>query len=142
MKIKNWSKCLQKISMILLLAMLFMPACTTTAYVNPDAEDKIGGTGIDSQDIRFVTKKMCKEILKSSVIRKSATRPKIEIVPLKNSSRFRINCDIFTTKIRNNLISNAGGRISFLATQADRKHVERIRMKNARALPIRTSKQL
>ena len=132
MKIKNCLNYSAKFGITFILAaLILLPACSgissRTSYVDPDVEDGIGGTGIESQDIRSVTQQMCRSILNSAAIQKCKTKPRIEIVSMKNTSRFRINTGIFTLKIRNNLICYGGSEMTFLATKSDRRHVERIR---------------
>ena len=99
---------------------LFLAGCTTvetshTRSIQPDQDDELGGTGIESTDIRTVSRKMAASILDVPQIMKAQGTPKIALLPVKNSTRFIINKDIFTKKIRIELNQNASGRITFLA---------------------------
>lgn len=61
------SRCLSLLAVIMLLGLIMMPGCKPsqkTAYINPDDEDSLGGTGIDSGDVRTVCEKMCRSILR------------------------------------------------------------------------------
>ncbi len=100
---------------------------TSTTYVDMDREDSMGGTGIDSQDIRTICQRMCRSILETPRIIEAKTRAVIEITPVKNHSRFRIDADIFTLKIRNQLLKFAQGKVLFLAANSDKANIERIR---------------
>jgi len=111
-----------KRSMIILGAFcLFLSGCATleTSYtktIQPDQDDGLGGTGIESTDIRTVSRKMAASILEvPQILRAQGAPPKIALLPVKNSTRFIINKDIFTKKIRIELNQNAMGKVTFLA---------------------------
>lgn len=88
-----------------------------TAYRNPDDEDSLGGTGIDSGDVRSVCQKMCRSILSTPEITNAEGRPTIALLPVINRTRFRIDADILTEKMRNQLIQFAGDKVRFLARE-------------------------
>lgn len=99
---------------------LFLAGCTTleTSYtktIQPDQDDELGGTGIESTDIRTVSRKMAESILGVPQIMNAQGSPKIALLPVKNSTRFIINKDMFTKKIRIQLNQNAQGKVTFLA---------------------------
>ena len=100
---------------------LFLAGCTTleTSYtktIQPDQDDGLGGTGIESTDIRTVSRKMAASILEvPQISRAQGAAPKVALLPVKNSTRFIINKDIFTKKIRIELNQNAMGKVTFLA---------------------------
>jgi hypothetical protein len=99
---------------------LFLAGCATvetshTRSIQPDQDDELGGTGIESTDIRTVSRKMAASILDVPQIMKAQGTPKIALLPVKNSTRFIINKEIFTKKIRIELNQNALGKITFLA---------------------------
>jgi len=100
---------------------LFLYGCATletshTRTILPDEDDNLGGTGIESTDIRTVARKMAVSILEVPEITKvQSAAPKIALLPVKNSTRFLINSDIFTKKIRIQLNENAQGKLRFLA---------------------------
>lgn len=110
-----------KHSKIVFLAIcLFLAGCATieTSYtktIQPDQDDELGGTGIESTDIRTVSRKMAASILEVPQIMNAQGSPKIALLPVKNSTRFIINKDIFTKKIRIELNQNAMGKVTFLA---------------------------
>jgi PBP1b-binding outer membrane lipoprotein LpoB len=62
-----------------------------------------------------VARKMAASILDVPEIAKAQGTPKIALLPVKNSTRFVINKDIFTKKIRIELNENAQGKVRFLA---------------------------
>lgn len=100
--------------------LILIAGCTTleTSYTKtilPDQDDGLGGTGIESTDIRTVSRKMAESILNVPQIMNAQGSPKIALLPVKNSTRFIINKDIFTKKIRIQLNQNAQGKMTFLA---------------------------
>lgn len=99
---------------------LFLAGCTTveTSYTRTvplDEDDGLGGTGIEATDIRTVSRKMAESILNVPQIMNAQGSPIIALLPVKNSTRFIINKDIFTKKIRIQLNQNAQGKMTFLA---------------------------
>jgi len=100
--------------------LLFFPGCATapvshSQVIMPDDDDGLGGTGIDSEDVRTASRKMAISILEVPEIMKAQGVPRIALLPVKNSTRFIINKDILTQKIRIELNKNAAGKVRFLA---------------------------
>ncbi len=88
-----------------------------TAYIDPDVEDKLGGTGVDSQDIRSICQQMSRAIINTPEIVNAEKRPTIALTDIENNTRFRIDVTILTEMIRDELINNAGGKVRFLARE-------------------------
>lgn len=101
----------------------FCSACATvgppshTTVILPDEDDRLGGTGIESTDVRTVARKMAESILEVPEIAQAVGMPRIALLPVKNSTRFIIDKDIFTKKIRIELNKNAKGKMRFLARE-------------------------
>jgi|SRR5882724_5564351 len=91
------------------------PSGVPVAQMKPDEQGFVAGTGIESQDLVAVTDKMARSILAVPQIARAQTTPRIVIDPVKNETRFPINKDLFTDKIRIQLNTQATGRVSFLA---------------------------
>ena len=101
---------------------LFLSSCATTAptrsystSISPDEDDRLGGTGIESTDIRTAARKMAESILEVPEISQTDGVPRITLLPVVNNTRFIINQDIFTKKIRIDLNKNSQGKMRFLA---------------------------
>lgn len=108
----------------LLILCFFCSSCATvtapsshTTIILPDEDDQLGGTGIESTDVRTVARKMAESILEIPEIAQAVGTPRIALLPVKNSTRFIINKDIFTQKIRIELNKNANGKVRFLARE-------------------------
>lgn len=111
-----------KKAVLLAILCIFCSACATGPYsvshsrtVLPDSDDGLGGTGIEAIDIRTVARKMAVSILDIPEIMNASGMPRIALLPVENSTRFIINKDIFTKKIRIELNKNATGKVRFLA---------------------------
>ena len=99
----------------MLIALL--AGCVTTSSSNrlhPDQEDSLGGTGINSPDVRTVAQQMARAIVVSPAVQNKQTPPRILILPVRNRTRFRIDTEIFTVIIRDIMIENAGDKVKFL----------------------------
>jgi hypothetical protein len=97
-----------------------------SVYVNPDEPDVVGGTGIDSQDVRTVAQVMSHDLV-SALARPGETRPIIALLPTRNETRFRIDTDIITQQMRDQLMQFAGDRARFVV----RSRIEDVRAERA-----------
>ena len=91
------------------------PSGVPVTEMRPDERGSVAGTGIESQDLVAVTDKMARSILAVPQITRASVPPRIVIDPVKNETRFPINKDLFTDRIRIQLNSKAIGRMTFLA---------------------------
>ena len=91
------------------------PSGVPVTEMKPDERGFVAGTGVESQDLVSVTDKMARSILAIPQIARAQATPRIVIDPVKNETRFPINKDLFTDRIRIQLNSKATGRVSFLA---------------------------
>ena len=81
--------------------------------VDPDQDDEVGGTGVDSADIRATADKIARSLLGMERIFANGT-PYVVVKPPENQTRFQINASMITDKIVTELMKNAGGRIEFV----------------------------
>jgi PBP1b-binding outer membrane lipoprotein LpoB len=86
-----------------------------TAVIHPDERDNIGGTGIDSEDVRTAASRMAGAILSVPAVAAKPGAAGIAIAPVRNSSRHLIDKDIFTARLRVELNKVAQGRVRFFA---------------------------
>src|SRR5687768_15863835 len=91
------------------------PSGVGVREMRPDERGTVVGTGIESQDLVTVTDKMARSILSVPQITSAQNIPRIVIDPVKNETRFPINKDLFTDRIRIQLSARATGRVYFLA---------------------------
>ncbi len=96
-------------------ALLSGAGCQKKAtYINPDAESKVEGTGLESRDIRAIVQTMTKELLASPSISKFDGIPRVAVLPVENRTRFLIDQDIFTTMITDHVIQDAQGQLGIV----------------------------
>jgi len=119
-----WSK------LVLVLMIFALSSCASvprsvshSSVVLPDSDDGLGGTGIEATDVRTVSRRMAVSILEIPEIMNSDQAPMVALLPVENSTRFIIDKDIFTKKIRIELNRNAKGKIRFLARDKVRKDI-------------------
>ncbi|MEO7414085.1 MAG: CsgG/HfaB family protein [Opitutaceae bacterium] len=93
------------------------PSGVPVTEMKPDERGFVAGTGVESQDLVAVTDKMARSILAVPQITRAQATPRIVIDPVKNETRFPINKDLFTDRIRIQLNSKATGRVLFLARE-------------------------
>ncbi len=91
------------------------PAGVGVTRLNADEQGFVSGTGVESQDLVAVTDKMARSVLAIPQIANAATPPIIVLDPVDNQTRFPINKNIFLTRIRTGLNSQAHGKVTFLA---------------------------
>lgn len=92
------------------------PSGVPVTVLKPDEQGFIAGSGIESQDLVAVTDKMARSLLSTPEIQNfSPAPPRIVLLPVENDTRFPINKDIFTTRIRALLNTQAQGKMRFLA---------------------------
>ncbi|MHB8131751.1 MAG: penicillin-binding protein activator LpoB [Mobilitalea sp.] len=108
-----------KLSLLILLTMV-LSSCASVPVshsnvIPSDNDDALGGTGIESTDVLTASRKMAISILEVPEIMNAKGTPRVALLPVKNNTRFIINKDIFTQKIRIELNKNATGKVRFLA---------------------------
>jgi PBP1b-binding outer membrane lipoprotein LpoB len=91
------------------------PSGVPVTEMRPDERGFVAGTGTESTDIVTVTDKVAREILSIPQLANAQGTPRVVLDPVENNTRFAINKDIFLTRIRAQLNSQARGKVLFLA---------------------------
>ncbi|MCK4981481.1 MAG: hypothetical protein KAS17_01090, partial [Victivallaceae bacterium] len=112
------------------------PQVSSHGIVDIDSEVIEGGIG--SNEVRTVAQKMCPAILSLPDIANSNSVTRIAISPMKNSSRFIVNTNIFMKKLRLDLNRYSKGKIRFFSQNNARKTRHRI-LKNRRENHVEAS---
>ncbi len=115
------------------VAVLFLAtaACSQPSRrIDPDQDDDVGGTGIDSADVRNTADGIARALLSTKALFEKG-KPVVVIVSPENRTRFQIDASIFVTSMRAKLMEVASDRIMFIARE-DLKEVldERERKRN------------
>jgi PBP1b-binding outer membrane lipoprotein LpoB len=91
------------------------PQASRPQYVDPTTQGTVAGTGIESQDMIAATDKMVRKILETPKLQSLKTSPVIALIPVENRSRFPIDKEIFTARMKALLNEKAEGKIIFVA---------------------------
>lgn len=91
------------------------PSGAGVTVLGADEQGFVAGTGVESQDILAVSDQMARGMLAIPQISNAPVPPRVVLLPVENNTRFAINKDVFLTRIRARLNSQAQGRIVFLA---------------------------
>jgi PBP1b-binding outer membrane lipoprotein LpoB len=96
-------------------ALVLAPGCAKKAkYVDPDAESRVEGTGVESRDVRAVAAEMSGDLLQSPAMNNTQSVPRIAVLPIQNRSRFLFDAEIITTLITDEVISTSAGRLAIV----------------------------
>jgi PBP1b-binding outer membrane lipoprotein LpoB len=98
----------------LLIALL--PACQSgrTERVDPDVDDRLGGTGMDSADARTISAWMSRSLVDRTSGRIPAGST-VALLEVRNNTRFFIDTDLLARKIQTELIRQTPEQFTFLA---------------------------
>ncbi|MCH8498400.1 MAG: penicillin-binding protein activator LpoB [Marinobacter sp.] len=90
---------------------------TPTVYQDPSTAGRVGGVGIQSQDIIAVTDQMMRDLMATPAIVGRSTPPRILISDqyIQNQSTSVINVRMFSDRLRTELNRAAQGRVVFVA---------------------------
>jgi len=112
--------------------------CGTPSHrVDPDQDDDVGGTGIDSADVRTTADKIARALLSNQTLFAKGT-PVIVIQTPENRTRFQIDSSIFVTSMRAKLMESAEGRILFIAREDLKSVLEERERKRSGAVSVPT----
>ena len=91
------------------------PSGAPVTEMRPDERGFVAGTGVESTDIVTVTDKVARELLSVPQLSDATGNTRVVLDPVENNTRFAINKDIFLSRIRAQLNTQARGRVMFLA---------------------------
>src|ERR1043166_9272442 len=75
-----------------------------TVQLDPDADDELGGTGVESGDIRGASEQIARGLAQA----KAAGR--VVVMPVQNMSRFRVDPMLLQNRLVHDLVQHAHGR--------------------------------
>jgi hypothetical protein len=106
-----------------LLVVAAAPACALrsaqgrTVALDPDVDDDLGGTGIESGDVRGAADRIARALAADWT--KSGSRARVAVVPVVNRTRFRIDPALVQNHLVHDLQRVGRGRFSLVAVRHD-----------------------
>jgi hypothetical protein len=110
---------------IALVAMLVMGGCATpvdttpshTRILNSDQDDNMGGSFLESSDIRTMANQVCTELLTVPEISQSPDTVRIATQRIRNSTRYMVDTNILLRRLRLDLNRYSQGKLRFFAQE-------------------------
>ncbi|HTL51983.1 MAG TPA: hypothetical protein VL860_05325 [Planctomycetota bacterium] len=104
---------------VMAVSMLALTGCgdrplTTTQRVDASADDAVEGTGIGSHDIHVCADQWTGKILKLVYQKQWEEAPTVIMFPAENRTTQQIDSQIITTKLQNELLNSADGKLRFI----------------------------
>jgi hypothetical protein len=90
-----------------------------TTSIDADADDGLGGTGIESGDIRSAADQISRALLVDAGAARTTDQQRVVVLPVKNESRFRIDPALLQNQLVNDLVKHAKGRFTVLTVRPD-----------------------
>jgi hypothetical protein len=90
-------------------------ATSHTKVLAPDQDDQVGGSFIESSDIRTVAQQVCTELLSLPEVSKSSDTLNIATDRIKNSTRYMVDTDVLLRRVRLDLNKYSQGKLRFFA---------------------------
>lgn len=84
-----------------------------TRILDPSQEDNVGGSFIESGDIQTIAQRMCTSILAVPEIAGNPGTTRVAIAPIRNSTRYVIDKDIFMKRLRIEMSRHSQGKVRF-----------------------------
>jgi len=116
------------------VALIVLSGCDTpvstapshTKVLAPDQDDQIGGSFIESSDIRTMAQQLCTELLTLPEISESGDTVRIATESIKNSTRHMIDTNLLLRRLRLELNRYSQGQVRFFAQGSGQRTRTRI----------------
>lgn len=121
---REYAQLLLSAAVCVAISVVFLTGCASSGpgkvgvlphRVDPSQRSLGEGTGIGSQDLQEVTDKMARTILSTPAISAAQAPPVIALLPVRNDTRFAINKQLFTMRIKALLATQCQGKVKFIA---------------------------
>ncbi|MEM7402745.1 MAG: hypothetical protein AAF310_01820 [Myxococcota bacterium] len=87
--------------------------------LDASAQDTLGGTGTSSADIRTIADRMARAIAGIKI--EGDQKPQVNMLPIQNSTRFRIDPGILRNKLMAELMKRTAGKWKFIARDSEQQ---------------------
>ena len=82
-----------------------------TTQLDPDIDDDLGGTGIESGDIRGASEQIARALV---ALKHEHKHPRIAMLPVANLTRFRVDPGLLRNRLTHDLVNRARGRFDVM----------------------------
>ena len=111
------------ISPICLCTLIMLGGCATpvdttpshTRVLTPDQDDQVGGSFIESSDVRTIAQQVCAELLTLPEVSQSSETVHIATERVKNSTRYLVDTNLLLRRLRLELNKYSQGQLRFFA---------------------------
>ncbi|HEY1099007.1 MAG TPA: hypothetical protein VGF99_08760 [Myxococcota bacterium] len=86
-----------------------------TTALDPDIDDNLGGTGIESGDVRGAAEQIARAL--SKTLRNKGDDARVVVMPVENMTRFRIDPAILQNNLVHDLSQYSRGRYTLVANR-------------------------
>jgi hypothetical protein len=86
-----------------------------TEVLNPDQDDQVGGSFIESSDIRTIAQQLCTQLLTLPEVSESPDTVRIATERIKNSTRYMVDTNLLLRRLRLDLNKYSQGKLRFFA---------------------------
>ncbi len=104
-------------------ALVLATACSSasaargrTVALDPDVDDDLGGTGIESGDVRGAADRIARAL--AADLKRHKQRARVAVVPVVNHTRFRIDPALVQNHLLHDLQQHSRGRFALVAVRS------------------------
>jgi PBP1b-binding outer membrane lipoprotein LpoB len=115
----RWSWC---VLVVLAVAAALMSGCSSvearrgrTVALDPDLDDDLGGTGIESGDVRGAADRIARALAHD--LKRSSARARVAVIPVLNRTRFRVDPALVQNHLVHDLQAHSRGRFAIVAVR-------------------------
>jgi len=105
--------------------------------VDPDRDDDVGGTGLDSADVRAMADQMARSLLDCQELFAKGP-PRVVVKDVQNNTRFFIDKGLLVRSIRTRVMKSSQGRIRFIAREDAEAVIDERDAKRSGAVAVST----
>lgn len=107
------------------LAVVSFSCAPSHGRVDPDLDDKVGGGGTESSDVRTMASRMARDLMGNGRLAAEEGRPRLYIMGLTNKSARPIKREMVLEMIQTQIVRHGGGK--FLVLDRSKASLEAIR---------------
>ena len=107
---------------------------SNTVVLDPDLDDDLGDTGIESGDIRGAADEIARALGKSLKKAPASSRARVAVMPVENFSRFRIDPGLLQNHLTHDLKQQSRNRFDIVAVKGTPRAAQAVLRTEVRGL--------